>query len=72
LKKTSEVQINEAWCKSCGVCVAVCPKKVLVLGTFTAQVAHPELCIGCRMCENLCPDFAITVQVAEEEPEVVK
>lgn len=39
---------------------------------FTAQVVHAEQCIGCKMCENLCPDFAITVTVFEKEKEPVK
>jgi 2-oxoglutarate ferredoxin oxidoreductase subunit delta len=42
------------------------------MGTFTAFVAHPEKCIGCKICENLCPDFAITVTVWEKEEEATK
>ncbi|MFA4839137.1 MAG: 4Fe-4S binding protein [Candidatus Neomarinimicrobiota bacterium] len=66
MKKNPVVTINEKWCKSCGICVHFCPKKVLEMGQFNAVVVHPEQCIGCRMCENLCPDFAVTVVIEEE------
>jgi 2-oxoglutarate ferredoxin oxidoreductase subunit delta len=27
-KKTFKITHNRKWCKDCGICVAVCPKKV--------------------------------------------
>ena len=66
LKVQPEVKINPDWCKSCGICVAFCPRQVLEMGMFSAQVVHPEACSGCRMCESLCPDFAITVTISEQ------
>jgi len=72
LKDIPEVKINTDWCKSCGICVAFCPRKVLEMGMFYAQVAHPEACSGCKMCENLCPDFAITVTLPVKTAEKVK
>lgn len=54
------VEINVAWCKGCGICVAFCPKKALSLVDEKAQV-DPELCIACGMCELYCPDLAIVV-----------
>lgn len=54
------------WCKSCGICSAFCPKKVIGRDETGAPVIErPEDCIGCRFCETHCPDFAITIQ--EEE-----
>jgi 2-oxoglutarate ferredoxin oxidoreductase subunit delta len=29
--------------------------------------ARQDDCIGCRQCENICPDLAITVKEKEEE-----
>ncbi|MCP4487255.1 MAG: pyruvate ferredoxin oxidoreductase [Gammaproteobacteria bacterium] len=59
----STVEITEAWCKSCDICVKFCPERCLVLNDrLIAEMAEPERCTGCRMCEWLCPDFAITVR----------
>ena len=48
--------INSLECKSCGRCVAACPKKVLSLGQelnargYRAVVYAGEGCIGCGTC----------------------
>lgn len=61
-------------CKGCGLCVAVCPKKVLEIasevntkGYFPAFQARPDDCIHCAICCNMCPDVAITISVSENE-----
>ncbi|HBI56853.1 MAG TPA: ferredoxin, partial [Firmicutes bacterium] len=42
-----QVSILPKYCKGCGICVSVCPKKVLALGKDgKAQAVHPDLCIG--------------------------
>jgi 2-oxoglutarate ferredoxin oxidoreductase subunit delta len=55
-------------CKGCGLCVMVCPKKVLeisdkvnALGYFPAFQARPEDCILCAICCSMCPDVAISI-----------
>ena len=64
--KVCVVTVSPAMCKQCGVCVAFCPKAVLVADKDgTAKVEHPEECNGCRICELLCPDLAINVDVSE-------
>jgi 2-oxoglutarate ferredoxin oxidoreductase subunit delta len=58
--KKREVEINRAWCKGCGICVAFCPKKVLVLDDEgKACWAYSDQCINCGRCELRCPDVAI-------------
>ena len=61
-------------CKGCGLCIAVCPKKVLDIsnevntkGYFPAYQAHPQKCIACSTCCIMCPDVAITIEKVEEE-----
>ena len=62
--------VNENVCKGCGLCVSVCPKKIIRLspdrlnakGYSPAEVEKPEECIGCAMCGIMCPDSAITVE----------
>ena len=53
--------IRENWCKGCGICIALCPKSVLALSNNKVSVEKPDDCIGCLLCENSCPDFAIEV-----------
>ncbi len=59
------LEINKAWCKGCGICVAFCPKKVLDLISNKAEIVEEDECLRCGICENLCPDFAI--YLVEEE-----
>lgn len=63
LAKSFDLDINAKWCKGCGLCIAICPKKVLELNEQVKCVAvRPDDCIGCRQCDNACPDMAITVK----------
>lgn len=67
--KNVEIHVDEEICKGCYYCIEVCPKEVLIKseelspkGYIIAKVESPENCIECRMCEKICPDFAISVQ----------
>ena len=58
------LDINPAWCKSCDICVKLCPERCLRLNEERiVELAQPEKCTGCRLCELLCPDFAIRVHL---------
>ena len=55
-------------CKGCGLCISVCPKKVLeiteevnAMGYFPAYQARPGDCVFCTTCCIMCPDVAITI-----------
>lgn len=51
------------WCKSCGICSALCPQKIILQDeTGKPSIDDMDSCIGCRSCEVHCPDFAITVK----------
>ncbi len=72
--KETTIHIFPEWCKGCGICVAFCPKQVLVMGKDQkAHVAHPEKCIRCFLCARRCPDLAITVMESngrrEDDPD---
>ena len=66
----AKMTVNENVCKGCGLCVEVCPKKIIALdklrlnakGYHPATVTDMEQCIGCAMCGIMCPDSAITVE----------
>jgi 2-oxoglutarate ferredoxin oxidoreductase subunit delta len=70
-QKLKAIVINREWCKGCGICIALCPKKVLELdGSDKAVAIRPDDCICCRMCELRCPDLAIEVLTEEGEENV--
>lgn len=69
-----KVIINEERCKSCGLCVSVCPKQVLRIsdrisskGYHPAELFDNEGCISCGFCYLICPDMAIQ-EVRRPEP----
>jgi NAD-dependent dihydropyrimidine dehydrogenase PreA subunit len=70
------VIIDEDRCKGCGLCVSVCPKRVLQLaeGRFNAkgyrpvEVIAPEACTGCARCAVICPDVVFTVYQQRRKP----
>lgn len=67
-KIEKNILINENWCKGCGICVSLCPRKVLDTDSMgKATVVNLDLCTCCKMCEKHCPDFAITVEVEHHE-----
>lgn len=60
-------------CKECGFCIELCPVKVLVFidrfnryGYRYPVPVNINKCIGCRICEYNCPDFAIYVEAVEK------
>ena len=58
------IEIIAEWCKSCDICVKLCPERCLHLNDERiAELAQPDKCTGCRLCEWLCPDFAIRVHL---------
>jgi indolepyruvate ferredoxin oxidoreductase beta subunit len=58
------LEITPEWCKSCDICVKLCPERCLRLNEErVVELAQPEKCTGCRLCELLCPDFAIRVHL---------
>jgi 2-oxoglutarate ferredoxin oxidoreductase subunit delta len=70
-------QINLDLCKGCGLCVSVCPKKVLEIsdqvtakGYFPAYQARPEDCITCAICCTMCPDVAISITEIVESDKI--
>jgi 2-oxoglutarate ferredoxin oxidoreductase subunit delta len=62
--------INTEECKGCGICVTVCPKKLLILdesyinvkGINPCKITDADECIACASCAIMCPDAVIKVE----------
>lgn len=78
--------VDKEACKACGKCVAACPKKLIELVPYEQKhlvqcsskdkgkdvmAACKVGCIGCKMCQKVCPNDAITVEdnIAHIDPE---
>lgn len=74
------IEIVLDWCKGCEICVNRCPVDALAYSTeLNKRGVYPPIlkeeneCNYCRLCELLCPDFAITViPDADGEPKKPK
>jgi len=67
MQRSCTVSVNGSLCKGCGICVEICPRKALVMSGRRGELGYfnPELrgtCVGCRLCEWYCPDFAMTIR----------
>jgi len=64
----SHIKIDNNKCKSCYLCVDVCPKKLIKksetigkTGEYVVQFCDENNeCIACAQCAMVCPDIAIT------------
>ncbi|MCS7128213.1 MAG: 4Fe-4S binding protein [Sulfolobales archaeon] len=59
--------VDSSLCKGCSICIEMCPRKSLIVSSNAGPSGyrHPVYvggCIGCRVCEWFCPDFAIAVR----------
>lgn len=69
--------IDKEKCKSCGMCVAQCPRKIIQMVPYEANVIIEcnskdfgkdvkdncqAGCIGCGLCQRNCPEEAITME----------
>ena len=63
------VYIDKELCKSCKICISICPKGVFAIthhvnkkGYNYVEAVNEEACVACGQCENSCPDFVIHVE----------
>ncbi len=73
--RDSDIFIIDERCKGCNFCIEFCPrdvletsKKVNQTGVHPPQVKDSSLCVGCGVCEDICPDFAIFL-IDRKEPQ---
>jgi len=71
-----DIVIIDGRCKGCSFCIEFCPKKVFEeskkvneIGYHPPRVKDLSLCVGCGVCEDICPDFAVfLVDKGENSP----
>ncbi len=63
-----KIVILEDLCKGCGICIDLCPMKILKKstrmtkkGVFAPEVVDPTKCTACKICQYYCPDLAIFI-----------
>ncbi len=64
----SRIEVAAELCKSCELCMAVCPKDCIEhagtlnrYGVYPVRMRKDAACIGCSQCAIMCPDAAIEV-----------
>ena len=73
-KQAQHIIIDHGACKGCLLCVDQCPHHVLEIsqtrnakGYLMPTAARIHDCVLCRVCEMICPDLAIYVEVLNGE-----
>ena len=62
-------------CKGCEFCIEFCPRGILELseefnvkGYHPPRITNPNGCYACRLCELICPEFAIFIEEKINQP----
>ena len=66
----NKVTINIERCKACGLCIDVCPRKLLEFdgetmnsrGLNPVKITDQPKCTACALCAVMCPDAVIKVE----------
>ena len=69
----SYIEIDNSKCKSCCLCMNVCPKKLIKkskiigkTGEYIVEFADEKNeCLACKQCALVCPDIAIVNVIKE-------
>jgi 2-oxoglutarate ferredoxin oxidoreductase subunit delta len=73
MARKGKIIIDRELCKGCLLCIRACPVKVLAQslapnasGSYPTEAVHPEKCIACGNCYEVCPDVCIEVYALED------
>lgn len=62
--------VDTGRCSACSMCVLACGFSCMVISlprypgdlNVTAELAKPEMCVGCGLCQKVCPLKAIAME----------
>ncbi len=62
LRNVVTLELDEALCTGCGVCLTVCPHGVLATNGRSVRVVDRDACMECGACATNCATGAISVR----------
>ena len=60
LRNVVTLDLDQAKCNGCGMCLNVCAHAVFALSDGKAQIVNRDLCMECGACAINCERMAIT------------
>ncbi len=69
-----QAHVDAAACTGCGDCFSVgciAVEKYQTNGSFVADINH-DLCVGCGLCVQSCPEGAIAPRLLTDDPDLVE
>lgn len=62
-----KIDIDNVKCARCGRCATVCPAAVFKADDGKIEITHPDTCIGCGHCLDVCATGAISHETIPQE-----
>jgi len=62
LKNVVTLALDKQKCTGCGMCVEVCPHRVLQMDGRKARIGDRDACMECGACRRNCPTGAVFVE----------
>ena len=62
LENVVTLKLDEEKCTGCGMCLEVCPHKVLEMNASHISIQNRDACMECGACSRNCPFDAISVR----------
>lgn len=70
----NRLHVNPKYCKGCLICMEVCPTKAIrpcasinAKGYILPEEDDMTRCTGCALCQSVCPDFAIAIEINQDQ-----
>jgi ferredoxin len=62
LRDVVTLELDRGKCIGCGICLVVCPHKVLIMNNGYVSIENRDHCMECGACALNCPTEAVTVR----------